>query len=168
MSDRDGRPADAAPVDVVIELPFHLLQTLWELGLPVPQPVAARCQKLGPILYRGDLITRRIPASQTLAEALCRQSLSAEHWHALGTTLARFHDHDVYHADLNANNILLDEMGRFYLLDFDRGSQRHPEAAWKNANLERLLRSLHKLQRLHQPFYFSPSDWAVLHRGYDK
>jgi 3-deoxy-D-manno-octulosonic acid kinase len=145
---------------------FHLLQTLWQLQLPVPQPVAARCEKLGPFLYRGDLITQRIPASRTLAETLRAQPVSSELWRELGATLARFHEHGAYHADLNANNILLDENGRFYLIDFDRGDKRHPDAAWQQNNLDRLQRSLNKLQRLHEPFYFSPSEWAALQRGY--
>lgn len=145
---------------------FHLLQRLWRLNLPVPQPVAARCEKLAPFLYRGDLITRRVPATRTLAETLRDQPLSAEQWRTLGMTLARFHDHGVYHADLNANNILLDEMGRFHLIDFDRGEQRHPDPTWQNANLDRLLRSLNKLQSLHAIFYFSPNNWEDLHTGY--
>ena len=54
---------------------FHLLRELWELGLPVPQAVAVRCHKIGGVLYRGDLITQRIPHSRTLAEHLCKQAL---------------------------------------------------------------------------------------------
>src|SRR5690606_9287058 len=133
------------------------LQELWQLALPVPQPVAARCEKIAPFLYRGDLITRRIPAARTLAETLRDQPLAEELWSALGATLARFHRHGVYHADLNANNILLDDSGHFYLLDFDRGEQRRPETAWQRNNLDRLLRSLHKLQRLHNVFHFPPT-----------
>ena len=146
---------------------FHLLQELWQLGLPVPQPVAARCEKLGPLLYRGDLITRRIPAARTLAETLREEPLAEELWSTLGATLARFHQHGVYHADLNANNILLDDSGRFYLLDFDRGEKR-PAAAWQQDNLDRLLRSLHKLQRLHEVFHFSPTAWPALQQGYQQ
>lgn len=145
---------------------FHLLDILRKLDLPVPQPVAARCEKLGPFFYRGDLITQRIPAAHTLAEVLRSTLISAEKWRALGATLARFHNHGVYHADLNANNILLDEMGHFYLLDFDRGEQRDPDPTWMNANLDRLLRSLNKLQGLHKTFYFSNADWSSLHQGY--
>ena len=145
---------------------FHLLQELWQLALPVPQPVAARCEKIAPFLYRGDLITLRIPASYTLAETLRKQSLSDDAWRELGATLARFHQHGVYHADLNANNILVNEAGRFYLIDFDRGEKRNPDSAWQQNNLDRLLRSLDKLQRLHESFHFSATNWAALQSGY--
>lgn len=145
---------------------LHLLQNLWEAGLPVPQPVAAHCKWLAPFLYRGDLITRRIPATRTLAETLRDHALIAEGWRSLGAVLARFHHHGVYHADLNANNILLNESGHFYLIDFDRGEKRSPGAKWQNGNLERLLRSLNKLQGLHTPFHFSSADWVALQDGY--
>lgn len=147
---------------------FYLLQELWQLGLPVPQPVAARCERLGPFLYRGDLITRRIPAARTLAEVLRKEPLADEQWSALGATLARFHHHGVYHADLNANNILLDDSGRFYLLDFDRGEKRRPEPTWQQDNLDRLLRSLHKLQGRYDIFHFPPTAWPALQQGYQQ
>lgn len=145
---------------------FHLLRELWELGLPVPQPVAARCTRIAPFFHRGDLITRRIPASGTLAEYLRKQPLSEVLWRQLGKILADFHRAGVYHADLNANNILLDAQDHFYLLDFDKGERRTPNPSWQQANLQRLQRSLLKLQGLHPVFHFSAPDWSALHAGY--
>ncbi|HEY1772170.1 MAG TPA: 3-deoxy-D-manno-octulosonic acid kinase [Gammaproteobacteria bacterium] len=120
---------------------WRLLDALYREGLPVPQPVAARVQRTG-FLYRGDLITRRIPATRNLAE--CLTSGGEIPWVAVGRCLRRFHDAGVCHADLNAHNILLDESGRVYLIDFDRGIRRGA-GAWRGANLSRLKRSLDKL-----------------------
>lgn len=145
---------------------FHLLRELSDLGLPVPQPVAARCTRVAPLLHRGDLVTRRIPASRTFAEHLRDGPISETQWRQLGKLLAHFHREGVYHADLNANNILLDEQGTFYLIDFDKGERRPPEPAWQQANLQRLHRSLHKLQGLHPVFHFSAADWSSLQKGY--
>jgi len=145
---------------------FHLLRELCELGLPVPQPVAARCTRIAPFFHRGDLITRRIPASRTLAEHLRKRPLSETLWRQLGKVLADFHRAGVYHADLNANNILLDAQDHFYLLDFDKGERRAPDPSWQQANLQRLQRSLLKSKGLHPVFHFSGSDWSALHAGY--
>jgi hypothetical protein len=63
---------------------FHLLRELSDLGLPVPQPVAARCTRVAPLLHRGDLVTRRIPASRTFAEHLRDGPISETQWRQLG------------------------------------------------------------------------------------
>lgn len=145
---------------------FDLLLQLQVLSLPAPVAVAARCQKMGPGFCRGDLITQTIPNAQTLAEVLQHEPLEKNEWRALGALLARFHSEGVYHADLNANNILQDHTRQFYLLDFDRGELRTPDPAWQAANLGRLLRSLHKMQKRFSRFYFEPADWAALLSAY--
>ncbi|MGH7487911.1 MAG: lipopolysaccharide kinase InaA family protein, partial [bacterium] len=65
-------------------------------------------------------------------------------WHAIGACIRRFHDAGIYHADLNAHNIMLDNKDAVYLLDFDRGERRTPVILWQQANLARLSRSLRK------------------------
>ena len=146
-------------------LEFRLLDSLHCLGLPVPEPIAARCERIGP-LYRADLLTRRIPGSETLAEMLLRDALSAAQWQALGQLLKRFHDAGAYHADLNAHNIMRDKDGQFFLIDFDRGELRTP-GDWCAGNLQRLLRSLNKLAQLHGAQWAGHEDgWQALQSGY--
>jgi 3-deoxy-D-manno-octulosonic acid kinase len=123
---------------------WRLLAGLYKEGLPVPQPVAAQVRPFGPF-YRGDLITRRIPDSGSLAERLAADGAERIPWSELGRCLRRFHAKGVFHADLNAHNLLLDSSGGIYLIDFDRGERRVPAKAWQGANLERLSRSLRKL-----------------------
>ena len=48
------------------------------------------------------------------------------------------------HADLNAHNLLFDGQQRGWMIDFDRSQLRIPATGWREANLQRLLRSLHK------------------------
>jgi 3-deoxy-D-manno-octulosonic acid kinase len=134
---------------------WRLLAELYKEGLPVPQPVAAQVTPLGPF-YRGDLITCRIPDSRSLAERFAADGAERLPWAELGRCLHRFHVAGVFHADLNAHNVLLDDAGGIYLIDFDRGVRRAPATAWQEANLGRLSRSLHKL---------APSD-AALGRGW--
>ncbi|MDR2012827.1 MAG: 3-deoxy-D-manno-octulosonic acid kinase [Rhodanobacter sp.] len=123
---------------------FHLLAKLIQAGLPVPAPVAARYVRHG-LQYRADLVTRRIDAARTLAERLAQGTLDPALAHAIGRTIALFHAAGVWHADLNAHNILTGAGDAVWLIDFDRGRFRKPRLAWQQANLTRLRRSLDKL-----------------------
>ena len=78
----------------------------------------------------------------------------------------RFHQRGVYHADLNAHNILWTESGEVYLIDFDKGQLRETRRSWQLANLNRLQRSLSKLVQLEQKFHFTQQDWDHLVAGY--
>lgn len=94
-----------------MEAEFRLLARLRELALPVPVPIAARCMQTSLLTYRGDLVSRRISATRSLYKQLCHRALTREQWEQIGRTIAQFHHHDIYHADLNATNILLDQDG---------------------------------------------------------
>ncbi len=124
---------------------FRLLTELAEAGLPAPAPLMARYQRSG-MRYRADLITRQIPGVQTLAERLVANTLDAAVATTVGRTLADFHAEGVWHADLNANNVLVDAGGKVWLIDFDRCARRKPAMSWQLANLQRLWRSFDKLQ----------------------
>ena len=145
---------------------FQLLYKLRKQNLPVPVPVAARCMRRGLLRYRGDLITKRIPDSVTLSQYLNDQSLSASQWRRIGGMIARFHAANVYHADLNATNILLDVNQQPWLIDFDKSDIR-ADGDWKLSNLRRLRRSLDKLSRNTPGMHFQEDDWQALLEGYD-
>lgn len=144
---------------------WYLLAQLYEMNLPVPRPVAAQVIHNG-LTYTADIMTMRISGSTTLAEELQRHALDAEVWHKLGALLYQFHKHGVWHADLNANNILRTQDGNLYLIDFDRGRFREPAMQWQQENLARLRRSLDKLKTNRTNFYFTESDWQNLLKGY--
>lgn len=141
---------------------YRLLQELRRRGLPVPEPVVARCCRHGWLFYSGELITARLNDTETLGARLQRQPLSAGEWASLGQTIAKFHFHGVYHADLNVENILLGGMFAITLIDFDKSGLRPSRSRqWISANHRRLLRSLKKGQsRCHQ-FHFAPADWQI-------
>lgn len=122
---------------------FRLLAEIARLELPGPAVVAARYCRHG-LYYIADLITRRIADAQTLAECLAAGRLDGELAEEVGALVARFHRDGVWHADLNAHNVLVTP-GALYLIDFDRGRMRIPATAWQQANLQRLRRSLLKL-----------------------
>jgi 3-deoxy-D-manno-octulosonic acid kinase len=122
---------------------FRLLAEVAQLGLPGPAAVAARYCRRG-LFYSADLITRRIADASTLAECLAAGRLDGELAEEVGALVARFHRAGIWHADLNAHNVLVTS-GELYLIDFDRGRLRSPATAWQQANLQRLRRSLLKL-----------------------
>jgi 3-deoxy-D-manno-octulosonic acid kinase len=124
-------------------LEFRLLAEIDRLGLPGPAVVAARYRRHG-FFYRADLITRRIADAHTLSECLAEGRLDAALAAGVGAVIAHFHRAGVWHADLNAHNVLI-AGGKIYLIDFDRGHLRTPAVGWQQANLQRLLRSLVKL-----------------------
>ena len=145
---------------------FNLLKTLYSQGLPVPRPVAA-CIRRNFGFYQADIIIQKIPNTLTLAETLEQRKLTAGEWQNIATTIRNFHDYGVYHADLNANNILIDGNNKIYIIDFDRGKiKKH--GPWKEANLERLKRSLNKIRNNTKQFLYQNSDWEILQSSYSK
>ena len=143
---------------------YRLLKKMLVMELPVPRAVAARVQR-GQLFYRADLVTEEIRDVQTLSDYLSRQPLDSNAWQAIGRCVRRFHQHNIYHADLNARNILLQDSGEVYLIDFDNSGVR-PGGSWQAANLARLQRSLHKFRRQNPSFHFSDADWDVFLAGY--
>ena len=107
---------------------WHLLADLSAQGLPVPVPVAARVITRGPF-YQADIIMRRLNGTRSLSQALVDGQLSEAQWQTIGQCIRRFHQAGVYHADLNAHNILLADGSKktddaVWLIDFDKGEVR--------------------------------------------
>ena len=65
-----------------------------------------------------------------------------------------------------AAELLFDGNGRGWMIDFDRGRMRIPATHWREANLDRLLRSLLKL-RGERASGEVEADFARLRRAYD-
>lgn len=141
-----------------------LLLHMIESGLPAPVPAAARIQKMG-LYYRADLITVRIPNARDIHHILLESTLSDDVWRKIGETIAQFHAHQIYHHDLNIHNIMLDESGKVWLIDFDKGCVKKGDG-WKQQNLDRLLRSLEKELTLHKGYQYSQLSWQKLLEGY--
>lgn len=143
---------------------WRLLARLQELNLSAPRPFAARTIRNG-CFYRADLITGRC-VGLSLATLLKDKALPATTWAEIGRVIRKFHDAGVWHADLNAHNLLIDSAGAVTLIDFDRARFRAPAARWRDANLARLARSLNKLKRLNPDSCFHEDDFVALRQGY--
>ena len=143
---------------------WTLLKRLHGMGLPVPKPVAAHYARRH-LAYTADLITERIPSASPLSAHLAGAGVSLETWHAIGAAVRGFHEAQVFHADLTAHNIMLNDMGKMFLLDFDRGEIRNDES-WKEDNLSRLQRSLNKIRVTMDDVDLSKGYWESFLEGY--
>ncbi len=130
---------------------FGVLVKLHQQQFPVSPPYACQVVRHG-MFYRASLVTHKLDAD-TLAERLtdpASQSLSESVWADIGDTLAKLHRQGIYHADLNAHNIMLDGNGVVSVIDFDRARLRplpggNPASGWCLANIHRLERSLARI-----------------------
>lgn len=143
---------------------FSLLRLMRSWGLPVPRPIAARHDPQG-LFYRADILVEMIPGSRNVAQLLGERSLGEAEWRALGQAIRQMHDRQVFHSDLNCHNLLLDDAGRAWVVDFDKCGVRGGED-WKMQNLERLLRSLRKESKRVKSFEWNEKDWEHLIYGY--
>ena len=141
---------------------FRLLAELHREGLPVPAPLAAGYWRRG-LGYRAAILVERIAGTRALSHWLAADVGQAP-WEAVGDMIARFHLAGLDHADLNADNVLVDAQGQPWLIDFDRCLRRRAGGGWRARNLRRLARSLAKLSH-------GGSGWQVgfgrLQRAYD-
>lgn len=142
---------------------YRILEKLAKLDLPAPRPVAAFCERRG-LSSTGALITLEIPRTQTLEQVL--QHMGPEAWRDVGVVIRQFHEHGLVHADLTVRNILHQEEGRFYLVDFDRARFSENNKKAFHSNLQRLRRSMIK-SWLEQHGDMDQLAWTHLLKGYE-
>lgn len=118
---------------------YRLLQFMYERGLSVPRPLAAAYWRTGPF-YRAAIMVERIPAAQPLVNLLDQGHHARVAW-----SIFQLHRLGIWHADLNAYNILIDASETVWLIDFDKSYPRVLTPELRQANLLRLRRSLSKL-----------------------
>ncbi len=141
---------------------YRFLRALRAKKLPVPMPYAASYRREG-MHYRAAILMQRLNGVQSLA-ALAEAGTAP--WEAAGELIAKFHRAGVEHADLNAHNILFDGEGRGWMIDFDRSHIRIPATQWREANVQRLLRSLRK-QRGARDLAQVDAEFARLRTAYE-
>lgn len=135
---------------------FDLLQLMHQRGLAVPRPLAAAYWRQG-LTYRAAILVERIPGVQALAQVLAvgRQA-------AVAQAIFAMHELGVWHSDLNAYNILLDQQDKVWLIDFDKCRVRALSLERRQANLLRLRRSLVKVADTEGMLW-----WGGLSQAYD-
>ena len=147
----------------------QVVQHAVRMALPVPEMLGFYVQRHG-LYYRAASISRFIQNQGSLAECIASKALAEKLWGKLGELIKKMHQAQICHVDLNANNILIDKNEAFHLIDFDKAIIKSWPGRWSGDNLERLLRSLHKIQRQYQQqgldFHFREQNWQALLAGY--
>ena len=145
---------------------FALLDHMQTLTLPAPKPIAYRITRHG-LFYQADLLSSRIENAQDLVAILSKQTISNTLWKKIGMTIKHFHDHNIYHHDLNAHNILIDVDDNVFLIDFDRGEiKTSNQSLWQKSNMARLQRSFLKEEKQLPKFYWTQENWQLLLEAY--
>lgn len=143
---------------------FKLLAEMQPMPVSACKPYAARIIRNG-LVYQAQLITEQVADAQTLGEMLQNSQVNDQVLQATGAAIRAMHDKNIHHADLNANNILISK-GEAVFIDFDRGRIRTSALLdWRAASLERLRRSINKLQQRYG-FEFSDEQWHCLLQAY--
>jgi len=99
---------------------FFLLEKMRDLGLPVPEPVAAYYR--GRYIYQGGIVTKYIKSSYTLAEYSIKFPEKAEKIFK-GQFLSVYEkllQNKIYHVDLHPGNVLVGEGEKIFVIDFDK------------------------------------------------
>lgn len=144
---------------------FELLNHIRTLNLPAPKAIAYRVIKQG-LFYKADILTERVCNAQDLVALLAKKPISDTLWKKIGHVIKQFHQHNIYHHDLNIHNILIDSDENVWIIDFDRGEIRADSNGWKKENMSRLLRSFNKEKGKLSSLHWKESDWEVLLEGY--
>jgi len=107
-----------------------ILETAFQKGIPVPEALAARVDRIFGPFYKGEITYKEIPHSTNLLEYLKRlnrrpkeEKISAKRKiiNSLAEAIKKMHASGIYHADLNIRNVLIRNTGKgiqIYLLDF--------------------------------------------------
>ncbi|MER1966986.1 3-deoxy-D-manno-octulosonic acid kinase [Castellaniella sp. GW247-6E4] len=133
---------------------YAVLARLRTAGVAVPEPLGAAYWRHG-FGYRAAILVARVPGARTLAGCLGATAVPDAARAAgpvdavdplpVARAIHAMHEAGVSHADLNAHNILLDEQGRVWLIDFDRAVVGVVSQGQRRKNLLRLRRSLVKV-----------------------
>jgi 3-deoxy-D-manno-octulosonic acid kinase len=119
---------------------FNIMRKMLQLGLPVPEVVAAACWRKSVFFYRAALITKRIEGAIPLA-----RSVDTEDWFKAGQVVKSMHQHNILHADLNVFNIMIDSDHKVWLIDFDQARSGIISHAENLQSISRFHRSVKKV-----------------------
>lgn len=99
---------------------FELLHRAAASGINVPQTVAyAYC---GRIFYRAWLITVEIRQPISLVDLSQQNEVkTGELMKSVGHQISLLIQNNIWHIDLHPGNVAVDQAGKVYLLDFDKG-----------------------------------------------
>lgn len=143
---------------------WYILREALAAGLPVAKPIGVCIWKRG-LFYRAAIMTAYLEGTQTLAEYLMKSILDQKIWYQLGVIIKQMQALGFRHSDLNANNLLIDQDGQIFIIDFDKSRRMKRLDNWQWSTLYRLQRSLVKIDK-QKSLHYREDDWQALMDGY--
>lgn len=123
------------------QLEYELLQTVRNIGVNAPEPIAYAYQGLP--FYKAWLVTRKIDTHQSLAElSISNLEHACIAMENVIEQLFLLIKNNMLHVDLHPGNVVIDTNSKAYLLDFDKarmfsGTRHHLvnryASRWKRA-----------------------------------
>jgi 3-deoxy-D-manno-octulosonic acid kinase len=146
-------------------LELSLLEKMNSLSLPVPRPIGG-VFRLQYGFYQAELLTETIKDAEDLFDIIKSNRSDQVNWNEIGQVIKRFHNHGIYHSDLNCHNIMIDNQHKVWVIDFDKCEQKKPNQDWMKSNIDRLKRSIGKESNKHSNFHVSEELWQAFLEGY--
>jgi len=101
---------------------FELLSIARVAGVNAPEPLFWAYK--GGLIYRTWLVTREIKNKHTLAElSLLDEERTSLALKRLTEQVQRMIENHIFHVDLHPGNVLVDDSGAVFIIDFDKASQ---------------------------------------------
>lgn len=145
---------------------YKLLSKLYQSGVNVPRPIAAKVLKRFWGFYQADIITERVQNACDLVTILQAKALDEKVYQRIGQEIAKMHATGINHTDLNIHNILVDNSERIWLIDFDKCYESQSNNnRWKDNNIARLYRSFVK-EKGRFNIQWNDADFNALLTGY--
>jgi len=100
---------------------YEILQKVRSLGISAPEPIAFAYH--GHLFYQAWLVTREIKQHQTLAElSMLNEERTRFVMKNVIEQVSTLIKKGILHVDLHPGNVIVDNKGKVYILDFDKGS----------------------------------------------
>lgn len=145
---------------------LDLLEKMYTLNLPVPRPIGGLIT-FNRGFYQAKLLTETIYGANDVFDIVKNNNRHPVNWTEIGQVIKDFHNHGVYHSDLNCHNIMIDSHDKIWVIDFDKCEFKPPHPVWQQSNIDRLKRSLDKETQKHSTFNVSNKQWQAFLEGYN-
>ena len=123
---------------------FLMLKRMHELELPVPRPVSIKLSISG-FYYTGKIITEEVLNAVNLKKIIISKKINNQIISNIISVLRNLIQNNIFHSDLNINNILIDESLSIYIIDFDNSFFTKRKTLLIKP-LDRLIKSIRKEQ----------------------
>ena len=121
-----------------------MLKRMHELELPVPRPVSIKLSISG-FYYNGKIITEEVLNAVNLKKIIISKKINNQMISNIISVLRNLIQNNIFHSDLNINNILIDESLSIYIIDFDNSFFTKRKKLLIKP-LDRLIKSIRKEQ----------------------